>query len=187
MSDILITGNKDFGLAKEIGKMYPHTAFVSRSSGFDLELQRDIDRLVKLTQNYNTFINCSHIPNFKQTEILNSVYNNALENNHKIHIICIGSTIDRIIDGKVWQYATDKKTLRSVCNVLSLNGVWKEGPKVTLLSLGTLSNVVKEGRHTMPIELAAKYIKWIIDQPVDININELSVDPIQNTLWHEFT
>jgi NADP-dependent 3-hydroxy acid dehydrogenase YdfG len=36
----------------------------------------------------------------------------------------------------------------------------------------------------MNIDKAAQYIKWIIDQPKELNINEISIDPVQNTRWY---
>ena len=34
-------------------------------------------------------------------------------------------------------------------------------------------------RKCLDIKIAADYIKWLIDQPKHVNINELSIDPIQ--------
>jgi NADP-dependent 3-hydroxy acid dehydrogenase YdfG len=31
----------------------------------------------------------------------------------------------------------------------------------------------------MDIDVAASYVKWILDQPAHLNINELSIDPMQ--------
>ena len=105
--------------------------------------------------------------------------------NHKIHIIVIGSTVDRVKDGRVWHYATEKKALRDLCNTLSMHGVWKTGPKVSLISFGTLSNNQDkhQDRNCMDIDKAGEYIKWLINQPNDVNINEVSIDPMQNKDW----
>ena len=35
----------------------------------------------------------------------------------------------------------------------------------------------------MDINKAGEYIKWVIEQPQDININEISIDPMQNKDW----
>ena len=59
-------------------------------------------------------------------------------------------------------------------------------PKVSYISFGTLSNNEHKhpDRRCMAIDTAADYIKWIIDQPAHININELSVDPVQDAYWY---
>jgi NADP-dependent 3-hydroxy acid dehydrogenase YdfG len=55
------------------------------------------------------------------------------------------------------------------------------------VTVGTLSNNQHKhpDRRTMNIDTAAEYIKWIADQPAHININELSIDPVQGSSWYE--
>jgi NADP-dependent 3-hydroxy acid dehydrogenase YdfG len=106
------------------------------------------------------------------------VYKKCVENNHHPYIICIGSTTDRVKKGGAWLYNAEKKALRDYCNTLGINGVWGAAPKITLISLGSLSNVQHKhpDRTCMPISTAANYIKWLIAQPKDICINEISID-----------
>jgi NADP-dependent 3-hydroxy acid dehydrogenase YdfG len=33
----------------------------------------------------------------------------------------------------------------------------------------------------MDIDRAANYIKWLVEQPTDICVNEISIDPLQET------
>jgi hypothetical protein len=62
-----------------------------------------------------------------------------------------------------------------------MTGVWAKNPRVTLISFGSLSNVQEKhpDRKTMPILSAAGYVRWILDQPAEFHINEISVDPLQ--------
>ena len=62
-----------------------------------------------------------------------------------------------------------------------MNGVWDKGPKITLVSFGSLTNVQSKHptRKCLDIAQAALYIKWIVEQPKDICINEISIDPLQ--------
>jgi NADP-dependent 3-hydroxy acid dehydrogenase YdfG len=62
-----------------------------------------------------------------------------------------------------------------------MNGVWGSAPKITLISFGSLSNVQAKhpDRKCMDIDIAANYIKWLIEQPTDICVNEISIDPLQ--------
>ena len=62
-----------------------------------------------------------------------------------------------------------------------MNGVWGVTPKITLISFGSLSNVQEKHptRKCLDIDRAAIYIKWLLEQPSDICINEISIDPLQ--------
>ena len=178
---ILVAGNKNFGLAAELFKLYPDSFFASRTTGFDLTKNDDQKKLADLTLDYDIFINCSALHKFNQTVLLDIVYKKCVENKHHPYIICIGSTTDRIKKGGAWLYNAEKKALRDYCNTLSINGVWGSAPKVTLISFGSLSNVQSKhpDRKCMDIDRAANYIKWLIEQPKDICINEISIDPLQ--------
>ena len=76
--------------------------------------------------------------------------------------------------------------MRDYSNTLGLNGVWHSGPKISYVSFGTLSNNQEKHpkRRVMDIDTSAKYIKWIIDQPKEFCINELSIDPMQPEHWY---
>ena len=178
---ILVAGNKNFGLAAELFKLYPDAFFASRTTGFDLTANDDQKRLANLALEYDVFINCSALWKFNQTVLLDTVYKKCTENNHRPYIICIGSTTDRVKKGGAWLYNAEKKALRDYCNTLGMNGVWGSAPKITLISFGSLSNVQAKhpDRKCMAIDRAATYIKWLIEQPKDICINEISIDPLQ--------
>jgi NADP-dependent 3-hydroxy acid dehydrogenase YdfG len=40
-------------------------------------------------------------------------------------------------------------------------------------------------RQCMDIDTAAEYIKWVIEQPKGLAINEISIDPMQDKYWNE--
>ena len=178
---ILVAGNKNFGLAAELFKLYPDAFFASRTTGFDLTANDDQKRLADLVLEYDVFINCSALWKFNQTVLLDTVYKKCVENKHHPYIICIGSTTDRVKKGGAWLYNAEKKALRDYCNTLGMNGVWGSAPKITLISFGSLSNVQAKhpDRKCMDIDRAANYIKWLIEQPTDICVNEISIDPLQ--------
>jgi NADP-dependent 3-hydroxy acid dehydrogenase YdfG len=178
---ILIAGNSKFGLAKELAEIYPTATFMSRQSGFDLTAFKDQERAAELALEHDIFINCSALYKFNQTVLLEKVYKKCLDEKHKIYIVNIGSTTDRTKKGTSWLYNAEKKALRDYSNSLGMYGVWEGGPKVSLISLGSLSNVQYKHpeRVCLAIERAAGYIKWLIDQPSDICVNELSIDPMQ--------
>ncbi len=181
MHKILIAGNKDFGLAKELYNLYPEAEFLSRSTGYDLTSSDGQRRCAERVLEADIFINCSALWKFNQTVLLDAVYKKCTENSHRPYIICIGSTTDRVKKGGAWLYNAEKKALRDYCNTLGMNGVWDKGPKITLISFGSLSNVQAKHptRKCLEISRAATYIKWLIDQPIDICVNEISIDPLQ--------
>jgi hypothetical protein len=178
---ILITGNPNFGLASELFKLYPDATFVSRESGYDLTTREGYRKLGEIVKDYDIFINSSALWKFNQTLVLDSVYKKCVELKHDIRIICISSTTDRVKKATSWIYNAEKKALRDYANSLSLTGVWDSGPTVSLISFGSLSNVQEKHPERICLELsrAASYIKWMIDQPADISINEISIDPLQ--------
>lgn len=184
---MIISGNIDFGIANALHKLYPEAQFCSRKNNFDLCKKDDQDKFADLSLNHDIIIICSALWKFNQTVLLDSVYKKCLEYNHSPHIICIGSTTDRVKNGKPWLYNAEKKALRDYCNTLALGGVWSNNPKVSYISFGTLSNNQEKhpDRKTLDIDEAAGYIKWLIDQPKYVNINEISIDPMQDERWYD--
>lgn len=184
---LLITGNPEFGLAKALFDIYPDADFISRQTGHDL-CKRDTRRAVADESiAYDVFINNSALHEFNQTLLLEEVYSTALKFSHNLHIINIGSTTDKVNSSRVWMYNAEKKALRDVNNTMGLAANWRkdEGPKVTYVSFGTLSNnqYKHPDRLCIDIDQAAQYIKWVVDQPKHISINELSIDRMQSDTW----
>ena len=179
---MIISGNREFGLANELHKIYPDAIFCSRKTHYDLTKSNDQDRFAELSLSHDRIIINSALWKFNQTVLLEKVYKKCVENHHRPHIITIGSTTDRVKNGKAWLYNAEKKALRDYSNTLAISGVWGEAPKVTYISFGTLSNNQEKhpDRKCMDISQAAEYIKWIFDQPVNLHVNEISIDPLQN-------
>lgn len=183
---MLIAGNKQFGLAQALSKLYLDAVFCSRSSGYDLSTAQGQDSFCQLVKEHDIIILCSALHSFNQTVLLEKTYQTAVEQGTRPFIICIGSTTDRLSDGKPWLYNAEKKALRDYCNTLALGGVWRDRPKITYVSFGTMSN--NQHKHTdrkcLDIDKAAEYLAWIIAQPKHIAINEISIDPMQDSWWY---
>ena len=179
---IIITGNKNYGLAKSLVELFPDADFASRATGYDLTSKAGQEKFANAVPLYDVVINSSALWKFNQTVLLDTIYKKCTEHNHRPYIICIGSTTDRVKKGGAWLYNAEKKALRDYCNTLGMNGVWGAAPKITLISFGSLSNVQAKhpNRKCMDIDRAANYIKWLIEQPKDICINEISIDPLQD-------
>lgn len=184
---LAITGNPDFGIASELAYLYPEATFYCRDSGFDLTTEEGQQKCAASAIKHDVFINNSALWKFNQTVLLDLVYKAACNINKNIHIINIGSTTDRVKNGNAWLYNAEKKALRDYSNTLSINGVWNTGPKVSYISFGTLSNNKSKhpDRACLPLKVAADYIAWMINMPRHININEISIDPMQNRFWYD--
>ena len=185
---ILITGNREKDLT---GYLVPlledegHEVFTaSRENGYDFEDPGCIKWISKLSDNYDVFINMYANFHFEQSMLLHTVWHRWAEQKQADkRIINLGSTTDTVRRGKSNLYHYEKLALNEMSNGLGIIGNWQNAPKVSHISFGTLSNKQHkhEDRTTIPLETAAKYIKWILDQPTDLNINTLSIDPIQNS------
>lgn len=181
---ILISGNPVFGLAQALDTVLENheLTFVSRTTHqLDLTKAENQSKFAEMSVDYDAVIINSALWKFNQTLLLEAVYKKLKQTNKRTLIICIGSTTDRVMKATDWLYNAEKKALRDYCNSLGMAGVWTHGPRVTLISFGSLSNVQEKhpDRKTMPIIKAAEYIKWILEQPSEFHINEISIDPLQ--------
>lgn len=184
---VVVTGNSDRGLAKSLHGIWPDAVFCSRSTGYDLTTDDARERLSELAVGCDVFINSSALWRFNQVLVLDAVYKRCAAAGSDTLIICVGSTTDRATKGSDWLYQQEKKALRSYCNGLGLLGTWSGGPRVTLVSLGSLSNVQHKhpDRVCMDIDEAASYIEWVTKQPKHLTVNEISIDPRQRVTWNE--
>ena len=181
---ILMTGNPNYGLAEKFAVVCPQTQFASRSNGYNLCDGNDRVRLAQESLSCDVFINSSALYQFNQTLMLDCVWKNWRDNNKQGHIINIGSTVDRSTKGAEWIYPQEKKALKSLSHQLAMLGIWGgSGIRVSYISYGSLETKKVSEKHPtrtlMNVTQAAEYIKWIIDAPINININELHMDPIQ--------
>ena len=184
---ILISGNCFQGLAQALHKIYPDATFCSRLNDYELTNKKGREDFAQLSVQFDVIIVNAALWQFQQTVLLDAVYKSLVEAKKQAHIVVIGSTTDRVKNGKAWLYNAEKKALRDYSNTLAIGGVWGDKPKVSYISFGTLSNNQHKhpDRRCMDIDQAAGYIKWLIDQPQHVNINEISIDPMQDTMWYK--
>lgn len=179
---MIITGNPKQGVAEALYKLYPNAVFCSRETNqLDLTKTDHMFEFANMCTKHDIIILNSALWRFHQTVLLDIVYKALRNAKSEAHVVCIGSTTDRTSKGTTWLYNAEKKALRDYSNSLSLIGVWHSGPKISYISFGTLDNNQDKhpDRKTMSRDKAASYIKWLLDQPKDVNINEISIDPIQ--------
>ena len=118
MKSMLITGNPANGLAKGLASVFPNADFVGRHNGCDLEHKANMEAVAKKAIEYDIFINNSALWHFRQTLLLELVWKLAETAERSLHIVCIGSTTDRVAKGSSWIYQQEKKALRSYCCLL---------------------------------------------------------------------
>jgi len=180
--NILTTGNKNYGLAQAID-MVIGGDFISRETGYDLCNHDGIKAAVELSLKYDIFINSSALWRFNQTMLLEEVATRWHTEQKTGHIINIGSTADTGVRGSPWRYPIEKKSLKDYCRNLSYIAIGGVGIRISYISYGYLATPKVEEKHPtknkITPEYAANVIKWVIDQPATININEISLDPIQ--------
>lgn len=184
---MIVAGDSTYNVGKEIFRIYPNAVFCSRKTDYNLLTDNGKEKFAQESLNHNHVLIVSALDNFHIIKLYDMVYKTCIENNHKPHIITIGSTIDRLGNGNGRLYSTEKKALREHTINLNLHSAKVNGPKTTLLSFGMLENMKKKfpEKECISLDLVGYYIKWIIDQPKYININEINIDPLQDNYWKE--
>ena len=190
MRKILITGSRKYGLCEAMCNLFdtmPDIEYktASRSNGYQLDTSEGQKKLAEkyIEGEFDIFINNSAIWKFQQVMIVEAVYNAMEEADRKGHIINIGSTADTGVKGRTWRYPTEKKALKAYNRDLTYKAMGGSNIKTTLISPGSLttSSVMKKhpDRKLIDVEYIAELVVWTINQPEYINVNELSIDPIQ--------
>tara|TARA_B110000503_G_C7001987_1_gene351944 strand:- start:257 stop:853 length:597 start_codon:yes stop_codon:yes gene_type:complete len=191
MKKILITGSRNYGLCEAICNLFdtlPNIEYetASRSNGYNLDNSDGYSKLANyyIDGDFDIFINNSALWKFHQVMIAESVFNAMEEADRKGQIINIGSTADTGVKGRTWRYPTEKKALKAYNRDLTYMAIGGSNIKTTLISPGSLttSSVMKKhpDRKLIDVEYIAELVVWTINQPEYINVNELSIDPIQH-------
>lgn len=187
---VLITGNKYYGLCKAVCNLFDGVDNISyrtasRSNEWNLDRNSEQERLAEyfVKEGFDIFINNSALWKFHQIMIAEHIYNKCVEKERSAHIINIGSTADTGVKGRTWRYPTEKKALRHYNRDLTYMCQGGSNVKSTLISPGSLTtpSVMKKhpDRKLIDTEYIAELILWLIQQPNYVNINEISLDPIQ--------
>jgi hypothetical protein len=190
MKKILITGSRNYGLCEAICNLFdtlPDIEYetASRSNDYQLDTSEGQKKLAEkyIEGDFDIFINNSAIWKFQQVMVVEAVYNAMEEAGRKGHIINLGSTADTGVKGRTWRYPTEKKALKAYNRDLTYKAMGGSNIKTTLISPGSLttSSVMKKhpDRKLIDVEYIAELVVWAINQPEYINVNELSIDPIQ--------
>ena len=80
---ILIAGNKNYGLANSLYKIYNDAKFVSRTTDFNLGKADIREAVAELSLEYDIFIAVSALGNFNPTLLVESIIKRWWETNRK--------------------------------------------------------------------------------------------------------
>jgi len=188
---VLITGNKYYGLCKAICNLFDSVDTISyrtasRTNNWSLDRTDQQERLADyfVKENFDIFINNSALWKFHQIMVAEKIYSKCIEKEKSAHIINIGSTADTGVKGRTELYPAEKKALRHYNRNLTYMTIGGSNIKSTLISPGSLTtpSVIKKhpDRKLLDTEYIAEIILWLIRQPEYVNINEISLDPIQS-------
>jgi len=188
---VLITGNRNYGLCEAICNLFDTVdnidySTASRSTGWSLDKNEEQERLAQhfIDEDYNVFINNSAMWKFHQVMIAEKLYDTTYKEGRHAQFIHMGSTADTGVKGRTWRYPTEKKALRDYNRDLTYMTAGGSNIKTTLISPGSLTtpSVIKKhpDRKLIDVEYIAEVILWLLQQPEYVNINEISLDPIQN-------
>lgn len=186
---IIVAGNPNYGLGKSINKAHPEAKFYSRTNGgMHLNLEDGRNAFTQETLNYDIFISCSYLPYFQQLLLVGKVWNVWKDNGKKGQIIVFGSTADTSKGARF--YSIEKRALKDFCrnygdgaagggpNLIKGNGI-----KITYIAPGVLD--LPKQREKYPDDLGkinpdylVSVMNWILEQPEDILIHDISLDPI---------
>jgi len=187
---IIIAGNKYYGLSKSLNITFPGATFCSRSNGeFNFFNKESVLQFAELSLDYDVCIFCSYIPHFYQILLLEKVWNVWSESKKKGQMIVLGSTADN--SPRRMLYSIEKRALRDFCRVYgkSASGGGPElykgnGIRITYVAPGMLDlpkQLEKHGEKIAKLDTGylSDIIKWLVEQPDNINIYDISMDPVQ--------
>ena len=180
----IMAGDEAYGLGQAIKAQWPSVHSCSRKTGYDLSDPATWARVAEESLDYDVFINCSALWRFNQSLLASKVWE-VWEAKKKIgHMIHIGSTADTGIRPGAWMYPVEKAALKTLNRNLTYMAIGQGRIRSTLISPGYLSTPKVEDKHPDKVKLDPRYIvqviDWVIQQPSGVNINEISLDPIQS-------
>jgi NAD(P)-dependent dehydrogenase (short-subunit alcohol dehydrogenase family) len=184
----IISGNAHYGVGEALAKVFPQAVFASRSTGFDFDRPEDRARFAEISLGHSVYISCSALHQFRQTLLLQKVFDTWLSAQHQGHLVVLGSSADSVVKGTPWVYPAEKKALRAFCRNLSLmslggHGHKPSGIRITYLSPGYLNTPNANAKHPNIQKIDCSYIaslvQWVLLQPEHVNVSELCLDPIQ--------
>jgi hypothetical protein len=159
---ILCSGNPNqHTIAQAIKEIYPETAFLFRSNGYDFTKDSGLERFENALPNYNIFINSSYIAPGIQLKLLETAWRMWMQADIRGHVISIGTTAELNFDLKNKNYIESKIALKNRSLELhKQTGI--TGVKTSYIILGGLNNNQKGSEEYPTTGSVARAIDWLI-------------------------
>ena len=178
-------GNKNYGLSNSISKLYPEADYYSRSTGYNLGKKEIREAVAAESLNHSHVLLVSALGDFSQVMLAESIIKRWVDADHNGYLIALGSSADTPVKGTKWIYPVEKKALRAYMRQLS-QAVSSDTPpkwKSTYIAPGNMHTPRQDEKmpdtSKLDTEYVAEIIKWLIEQPDDVNISEICLDKIQ--------
>ena len=178
---VLVTGNPNYkGLAYGIQQALDgteHTVeFIGRWNDWNI---RETDKVAEYAKDFDVFVNSQYGPTGEQQNLLTDIYDSFA----KGHIINIGSSREYWRD-KDDAYTANKVELHDMSRErCTWHCFGNSDIKMSYISFGNLASESQLARNDdkarIDLKQAGEYIKWIIEQPSNINLHYLALDPVQ--------
>lgn len=116
---MLIIGNKEYGLASSLAKIYPNASYYSRTTGYNLGKREIREEVAEHSLSHSCTLLVSALGDFNQVMLAESIIKKWIEVDHKGYLIAVGSSADTPVKGTKWIYPVEKKALRAYMRQLS--------------------------------------------------------------------
>ena len=175
---VAITGHTR-GIGKALAELYPEHMGFSRSNGYDITVDDNLGKIITQSLDCDVFINNAYSGN-AQTKLFNMMFEQWKHDVSKTILnVVSGAQYDvseSLDDPDYKDYVQDK---RELANISCPGSIYDKKCRIINVSPGYVATdrvpewwLIKENQPYMSPEQCAKYIKWAVDQ--DIEIGELS-------------
>jgi NADP-dependent 3-hydroxy acid dehydrogenase YdfG len=178
-----MAGDEQYGLGRALKARWPELRACSRKTGYDLSDPQTWNRVAEESLDYEVFLNCSSLWRFHQSLLAAKVWEIWDGKKKSGRMIHIGSTADTGVRAGAWMYPVEKSALKTLNRNLSYAAIGEGRILSTLISPGYLRTPKVEEKHPDRMKLDPEYIadvvEWVLKQPPEVQINEISLDPVQ--------
>lgn len=184
LKKLIIGGSNDFG--KQLTELLqPHAVGIGRSTGHDIRDPEIRSKIVRDSTNYDLVLLFTFV-NTAQAELAEKMALHWLEMKHDGHIIAFGTTAiyheNFKQDETHWNYLRHKSALQALGKLITHEVAMESNPmRYSTLHVGRLDNEKARaksnfGKALRPEEVFSA-IEFLANQPKNINIHELYLDP----------
>jgi len=163
---VAITGHTQ-GIGKAIAELYPDNLGFSRSNGYDISVETSREQIVQESIDTDIFINNAVIDNY-QTKMFLQIFDVWKHDSNKT-IVNINSRAKYLksTDNEYWNAKkklfdqVEKNLFGRRCKIININPGY-------VMTDSSKESIEKYNMPYMSTQVCANYVKWAIDQPMEI-------------------